>query len=31
VGTPQVAHITARGYGLNSNTVVTLVSYVSWW
>jgi len=28
---PQVAHITARGYGLNSNTVVTLVSYVSWW
>jgi len=31
VGSPQVAHITARGYGLNSNTVVTLVSYVSWW
>jgi len=31
VGTPQVAHVTARGYGLNSNTVVTLVSYVSWW
>jgi len=31
VGSPQVAHITARGYGLNSNTVVTLVTYVSWW
>lgn len=31
VGSPQIAHVTARGYGLNSNTVVTLVSYVSWW
>ena len=29
--TLQIAHVTARGYGLNSNTVVTLVSYVSWW
>ena len=31
VGSPQLAHVTARGYGLNANTVVTLVSYVSWW
>jgi len=29
--TPKVAHIAARGYGLNPNTSVTLVSYLSWW
>jgi len=29
--TMKVAHVTARGYGLNTNTAVTLVSYVAFY